>query len=61
MIPPVCPLHGPMMLCTITQGENDEIYLGKVWFCTHDDRNSSDYCDNCEDYHEEFEQLEMEL
>ena len=54
MTPPTCPLHGPMTLGTITQGEgDDEIYLGKVWWCMEKD------CDECEDYHEEFEQLEM--
>jgi len=61
--PPTCPRgHGPMMLCEVTQGEGEnEIQLGRVWFCTHNDTSSSDYCDECEDYREEFEQLEMKL
>jgi hypothetical protein len=62
MSEPACPIHGPMMLVVITQGEGEnEVYLGKAWFCTHNDTNSRDYCDNCEDYHEELEQLEMKL
>lgn len=58
---PECPLHGPMKLVTIIQGEGTEYEreLGKVWFCVNDDNTSSDYCDNCEDYVEEPEQLEM--
>ena len=61
MSAPLCPRgHGPMMLMVITQGEGvEEITLGKFWGCVNNDTGSKDYCDECEDYIEEPEQLNM--
>jgi hypothetical protein len=55
MSAPLCPQgHGPMKLIRFTQGEGkDEIELGFAWFCVNDDRSQPDYCDECEDYHDE--------
>lgn len=51
MTVPSCPLHGPMKLVKLTQGEGEEEkLLGWVWFCVNDDQGKPDYCDNCEDF-----------
>jgi hypothetical protein len=43
---PECPAHGPMMKVTIEQGD---VIIGYAWFCVRDDRESPDYCDECQD------------
>ncbi|RPJ25223.1 MAG: hypothetical protein EHM33_15225 [Chloroflexi bacterium] len=59
MNPPLCPKgHGLMILMVVTEGEGrGSVQLGKFWGCANDDRNSPDYCDECEDYVEEAQQL----
>jgi hypothetical protein len=60
-VTPACPLHGPMMLVHVTQGEGkEETDLGYVWFCVNNDEGKPDeYCDNCEDYIPEPVQMEL--